>query len=183
MPFTNASISFAWTGIAKAFAVGGLLAVSTSWAGHGKPPLPQTIPPSVKATANHVGLAVAHLEAEQRWYEQAFGMKAEQHFDLPNPRVRTVLLRAPNGLGIELIERAGATRPRAFTDALDAAQTLGYGHWALRVDDLSQAYTALTAAGAKSVSAPGPAVQPGARFAYVQDPEGNLIELIQLPKP
>jgi catechol 2,3-dioxygenase-like lactoylglutathione lyase family enzyme len=49
------------------------------------------------------------------------------------------------------------------------------------VRDLDQAFASITAAGGTAVWPPAPAVQPGARFAYVKDPEGNLIELIQLP--
>jgi hypothetical protein len=50
-----------------------------------------------------------------------------------------VILRARNGLRVELIERAGA-RAQTFADPLDAAQTQGYGHWALEVDDLDAAF-------------------------------------------
>jgi catechol 2,3-dioxygenase-like lactoylglutathione lyase family enzyme len=55
----------------------------------------------------------------------------------------------------------------------------GYGHWAVDVDDLEAAFTWLLSAGAIEVWPPADAVAPGARFAYVKDPEGNLIELIQ----
>jgi catechol 2,3-dioxygenase-like lactoylglutathione lyase family enzyme len=103
-----------------------------------------------------------------------------ERFALAEPPVRTVVLRAPNGLRLELIERAGC-RPQTFADPLDAAQTQGYGHWAVEVDDLDAAFAALSAAPGQPVSSPGPAVQPGARFAYVKDPEGNLLELIQPP--
>lgn len=131
--------------------------------------------------ANHVGLSVADLDAEQRWYQEAFDMRVEQKFSLPNPAVRTVLLRGPNGLGMELIERQGSTRPRMFADALDAALTQGIGHWALTIASLDQEFVFLVSKGARIVSPPAPAVQPGSKFAYVKDPEGNLIELIQLP--
>jgi catechol 2,3-dioxygenase-like lactoylglutathione lyase family enzyme len=90
------------------------------------------------------------------------------------------VLRAPNGLRVELIEREGS-RAQSFHDPLEAALTQGYGHWALEVDDLDQVFEALSAAGAESVSPPAPAVQPGARFACLRDPEGNLLELIQPP--
>jgi hypothetical protein len=64
-----------------------------------------------------------NLDAEQRWYQEAFDMRVEQRFSLPNPAVRTVLLRRPNGLGMELIERQGSERQRDFANALDAALT------------------------------------------------------------
>ena len=85
------------------------------------------------------------------------------------------------GWPLELIERAGATRGRAYADPLDAASTLGFGHWAVSVRDLDTAFAAIVAAGGLAVWPPADAVQQGARFAYVKDPEGNLIELIQLP--
>jgi catechol 2,3-dioxygenase-like lactoylglutathione lyase family enzyme len=133
------------------------------------------------ATTHHVALSVADLDAAQRWYEQALALREEQRFALPDPPVRTVLLRSASGLGLELIERARSRRAGAFADALDASLSQGYGHWALEVDDLDRAFAGLLAAGARRVSAPAPAVEPGARFAYVKDPEGNLIELIQPP--
>lgn len=37
----------------------------------------------------------------------------------------------------------------------------------------------VVAAGAVAVSTPRDAARPGVRFAYVQDPEGNFIELLQ----
>jgi catechol 2,3-dioxygenase-like lactoylglutathione lyase family enzyme len=142
-----------------------------------------TSAPGFTATAHHVALSVADLDAQQRWYAETLGMDVEQRFDLPEPPVRTVLLRTPRGFRIELIERAGSARAATFADALDAARARGYGHWAIEVDDLDLAYTELTRAGAAPVSPPAPAVQPGARFAYVKDPEGNLLELIQPAAP
>jgi catechol 2,3-dioxygenase-like lactoylglutathione lyase family enzyme len=134
---------------------------------------------AVTARSHHIGLSVAGLDAQQRWYQQTFGLdEVVEQFELPEPRVRTVVLRAANGLRVELIEREGSTA-HTFKDPLEAALTQGYGHWALEVEDLDQTFAALSALGAEPVSPPAPAVQPGARFAYVQDPEGNLLELIQ----
>jgi catechol 2,3-dioxygenase-like lactoylglutathione lyase family enzyme len=137
---------------------------------------------TIEASFHHVSLSVADLDAEQRWYKQVLGLdEVVERFELPEPPVRTVVLRAANGLRIELIERSGS-RVQTFADPLDAAQTQGYGHWALEVDDLDTAFALLSAAPGQAVSPPGPAVQPGARFAYVKDPGGNLLELIQPPR-
>ena len=137
---------------------------------------------SIGASFHHVSLSVADLDTEQHWYQQVLGLgEVVERFELPEPSVRTVVLRAPGGLRVELIERAGC-RPQTFADPLDAAQTQGYGHWALEVDDLDAAFALLSAAPGQPVSSPAPAVEPGARFAYVKDPEGNLLELIQPPR-
>ena len=133
------------------------------------------------ARFQHVSLSVANLDAQQQWYAKALGLdEVVERFELPDPHVRSVVLRASNGLRIELIERKGF-RARVFADPLDAALTQGYGHWAAEVDDLERTFAELTATGAQPVWPPAPAVQAGSRFAYVKDPEGNLLELIQPP--
>lgn len=132
---------------------------------------------------DHVGLSVADLDAQHRFYADALGLRAvEERVDLPAAQVRTVLLRADNGLKIELIERGGSGR-QEFADPYDGAGTQGYFHWAVHVHDLDAAYERVLAAGARDVSAPAPAARQGMRFAYVKDPEGNLLELIEPATP
>jgi len=134
------------------------------------------------ARFHHVSLSVADLDAAQRWYRQALGLsEVIERFELPEPAVRTVVLRGASGLRVELVERAGSTRTRPAGDPLDAALCEGYAHWAVEVEDLDAAFADLTESGAQPVWPPAPAVQPGARFAYVKDPEGNLLELVQPP--
>jgi catechol 2,3-dioxygenase-like lactoylglutathione lyase family enzyme len=135
------------------------------------------------ANFHHISLSVANLDAQRLWYERALSLhEVVEQVTLPDPPVRTVVLRASNGLRVELIERAGSTRPEAFTDPLDASRLQGYGHWALEVTNLDQAYTQLIESGAQPVWPPAPAIEPGAHFAYVKDPEGNLLELIEPPQ-
>jgi catechol 2,3-dioxygenase-like lactoylglutathione lyase family enzyme len=131
------------------------------------------------ASPHHVGLSVADLDAEQRWYQHNLGLtEVIERVELPEPAVRTVVLRAASGLRLELIELAGS-QPATTNDPLQAARTQTYGHLALDVSDLDAAFAELVAAGANPVSPPAPGASPGVRFAYVQDPEGNLLELIQ----
>ena len=138
--------------------------------------------PDFGLAVHHTSLSVADLDAQQAWYQRVLGLtEVVERFQLDEPAVRTVVLRSSSGVRLELIERSGAARERPFADPLDAAATLGFGHWALSVRDLDASYAAITAAGAASVWPPADAVEPGARFAYVKDPEGNLIELIQPP--
>ena len=73
-----------------------------------------------------------------------------------------------------------AKSPQEFADAFDGELARqGYFHWAVYVGDLDAAYRKVLDAGGREVSSPAPAVRPGMRFAYVKDPEGNLLELIE----
>jgi len=98
--------------------------------------------------------------------------------ELPEAQIRTVVLRSPFGLQIELVERADSVT-RYVADAYEAAGVRGYSHWALAVDDLERSVDSLLAAGAAEVPAPANTIRPGFRYAYLSDPEGNLIELTQ----
>ncbi|MFF1747429.1 VOC family protein [Streptomyces mirabilis] len=127
---------------------------------------------------DHVGLSVADLDTQRRFYTEALGFQQEHCTEFRDAHIRIALLRAPGGAGLELTERAGST-PQRFTDAFDGAGVQGYFHWALTVADLDTAMAAAAAAGARTVTTPAAAARPGIRFAYLADPEGNLIELLQ----
>ena len=129
---------------------------------------------------SHVSISVADLDAQVAWYRQALGFaEVVEQYELPEPPVRTAVLQAAPGIRIELIERGGSARMGEYRDPLDMTRSQGYGHWAIDVDNLAAAFASLLGAGATEVWPPADAVAPGARFAYVKDPEGNLIELIQ----
>jgi len=92
---------------------------------------------------------------------------------------KTVLLQAPNGFKVELIELKNSTREHRFTDPLNAASVQGYGHMALIVKDLHTVFNELINNGALQIIPISPAVKKGDIYAYVKNLEGNLIELIQ----
>ncbi|MEV4312367.1 VOC family protein [Actinocrispum sp. NPDC049592] len=126
---------------------------------------------------DHVGLSVADLDLQQAFYERALGLnEVEESFAMPEAQVRSVVLRNPAGLKIELIERGGSA-PQEFTDPFDGAGTQGYFHWCLAVDNVEKSFAQLIEAGATEVSQPADGARQGTRFAYVKDPEGNLLEL------
>jgi len=134
---------------------------------------------------DHVALSVGDLEAQCRFYSQALGLQEEGRLDQPGAGLRTVLLGATDGPSIELVARAGS-RPRSgcgdggpaqFVEA--AATTRGFFQWALAVDDLEATLDRLIAAGATNSTGILAARRPGIRFASINDPEGNMIELME----
>ncbi|GAA0593074.1 VOC family protein [Kribbella sandramycini] len=134
---------------------------------------------TINITFDHVGLSVADLDLQRDFYARALGLtEVEEELELPEAGVRTAILRRPDGLKLEFVERSGSA-PQEFADPYAGAAVQGYFHWALAVADLEAAHAQLLAAGATEVSPPAPAARPGARFAYLKDPEGNLLELIQ----
>ncbi|MCX4460199.1 VOC family protein (plasmid) [Streptomyces sp. NBC_01340] len=127
---------------------------------------------------DHTGLSVGDLHRQCRFYIEAFGFREMHRTEIPDAGIRIALLSGPGGAAVEFTERAGSV-PQHFADPNEGAGVQGYFHWALTVDDLEGAVAAAVGHGARVVSRPALARRPGVRFAYVADPEGNLIELLQ----
>jgi catechol 2,3-dioxygenase-like lactoylglutathione lyase family enzyme len=127
---------------------------------------------------DHVGLSVADLEAATAWYTVALGLTVESQFSIPDTDLRGVMLRHPDGYRVELLHRPSSTPGIAADHPNQAALTRGYGHMCFCVANVDTAFTQLVEVGAAVRVAPRPAPRPGARMAWVADPDGNLIELI-----
>jgi lactoylglutathione lyase len=139
-----------------------------------------TTPPGAAAgTFDHVGISVADLREASDWYCAALGLAREFEFEVRHAGLRGAMLLSPGGYRIELLERGGSARHGAVPGGPDeAALHRGYGHMCLDVPDVDAAHAGLLAAGASDRMSPRASPEPGVRMAFVADPEGNLIELI-----
>lgn len=127
---------------------------------------------------DHVGISVPDLEAATAWYRTALGLTAAPVFRIPDTSLRGVMLLHESGYRIELLHRPTSHPGPTPATALEAANTQGYGHICLCVDNVDEEYARLVAAGAGISMPPTAAPRPGARMAFVKDPYGNLIELL-----
>jgi catechol 2,3-dioxygenase-like lactoylglutathione lyase family enzyme len=129
---------------------------------------------------HHVSLSVADLTAQEAWYGGAFGLvHVDERFEMTTAGVRTVVLSDAAGLRVELVERSGSS-PVMHADPFAAAAVQTFAHLALQVSDLDAAFARLTdELSATPVSPPASGVTEGMRYAYIADPEGNLVELIE----
>ncbi len=127
---------------------------------------------------DHVGLCVAELDAAQAFYERAFGFRLQLAFSLPG-EIRGAMMTHDSGMRFELFERPGS-RPGIHDQMPDEAlATRGYGHFALKAPEINSVFQRAVAEGARPMIAPRPSPEPGVRFAFLADPEGNLVELVE----
>lgn len=130
-------------------------------------------------TFDHVGISVADLAVAADWYCAALGLEREFEFEVPHAGLRGAMLLSPTGYRVELLERAGSALPGPPPGGPnEAALRRGYGHMCLDVPDVDAAHAAMLSAGAADRMPPRASPEPGVRMAFVADPEGNLIELI-----
>jgi lactoylglutathione lyase len=131
------------------------------------------------ARLDHVGLAVVGLEAAAAWFCDVFGLVPELSLRVDAIDLSIEMLIHPEfGYRLELLHRPGSDGQVKPADPAQAARREGYGHVAFDVADLDGAYDRAVARGARPVMPPCPAPEPGVRMAFVADPEGNLIELL-----
>lgn len=130
---------------------------------------------------DHVGLSVASLEVSRRFYGDVLGFRTlEDSFALPAHDIKGLILLNAQGVRIELFERKGST-PGRVGHPTEGALTRGYFQFALGVADINATFARVVAAGATPVLSPRVAPDGRALFAFIADPDGNLVEFLQRP--
>lgn len=119
------------------------------------------------AGTHHFAITTPDLDRLRRFYVDALGFPIVGGF----PGLGILFVRA-GGTVLELIEDDGL----AGGDG-----RLGWSHLAWEVEDVADAYGGLLALGACPQSPPEdfPADRPALRIAFVRDPDGNLLEVVQ----
>ena len=120
----------------------------------------------------HVAFKVTDAERSVRWYADAFGAKKIYHVEAQGERPELMFLEFANGQCIELF-------PGGKNMLASPPDPIGYIHFCLVLDNLEQAIEHLANMNIKlDRKFIGRAKQ---RIAFVSDPDGNSIELMEIP--
>ena len=136
----------------------------------------------VAGPADHVAISVVDFEGMTEWYKTTFGLAEDRadRLDIPSAGVKGSLLMGPNGFRLEILSREGSVKPSGGPkDPTAAVQDPGYLHWGFLVTDLDAALVRLEAAGATITHPKDGLPSHNVLFAIFEDPEGNMIEIIQ----
>jgi methylmalonyl-CoA/ethylmalonyl-CoA epimerase len=132
----------------------------------------------VKATIDHVGIAISSLDDSLAFFRDAIGLELEPAEDVPSQRVRAHFLPAGEA-SVELVEATAEDSPIAKFIAKRGA---GLHHLCLRVEDLAAALAELKARGVRLIDE---TPRPGAHhslvaFIHPSSTHGVLVELKQV---
>ncbi|NJK74010.1 MAG: lactoylglutathione lyase [Oscillatoriales cyanobacterium RU_3_3] len=122
----------------------------------------------------HTMLRVGNLEESLKFYTEVLGMKLLRQKDYPDGKFTLAFVGygdESDNTVLELTYNWGV-----------AEYNLGdaYGHIAIGVDDIYGTCEAIKARGGKVSREPGPMKHGSTVIAFVQDPDGYKVELIQL---
>jgi methylmalonyl-CoA epimerase len=131
----------------------------------------------MKATLEHVGIAVSNLSEAFAFYRDALGLEVEPPEEVPSQRVRVHFIPVGES-ALELLEATAEDSPIA---RYVGKRGPGLHHITLRVDDIEAALAQLRARGVRLIDEMPRAGAHGARVAFVHpsSAHGVLIELTQ----
>ena len=121
----------------------------------------------------HTMLRVGNLDRSVDFYTRLMGMKELRRRDVPDGKYTLVFLGyddEESGTALELTYNYG-------TEHYDLGSA--FGHLAISFPDVTAACATLRAAGVKITREPGPVKFGTSMIAFIEDPDGDKIELIQ----
>jgi len=127
-----------------------------------------------KSRLLHTMIRVRDLDASLNFYSNLLGMKVLRKRDYPTGKFTLAFIgygdETSNSV-IELTHNWGQTEPYNLGSA--------FGHLAIAVPDVYRACEQLAAAGVKIPRPAGPMARGGSVIAFIEDPDGYRIELIE----
>lgn len=136
---------------------------------------------------NHTGFVVRDLDASVRFYRDVVGLKIvrtmgregapiSQVIGYENTHLKGTILSTGDSHSLELIQYINPAPTERPTEERNA---LGASHLAFNVDNIEETFERLVSEGARKLNPPA-TMQPGRKACYMQDPDGNWIELLEI---
>ncbi|WP_203310310.1 VOC family protein [Sphingomonas beigongshangi] len=139
---------------------------------------------------DHVGFAVSSLDTAVQFWTEALDFTLERQSEMGgdflhqvtgvvDPKVRTAIVRAPDGFLVELLEYSTGLQNGTVSDS---AGSIGAAHLALTVTDIHAAIARVEAAGWRAKGRPLPipgGPRMGTLVVYVSGPDHVTIEFMQ----
>lgn len=140
-------------------------------------------------TLHHTGFAVQDLDRSVRFYTQGLGLEQYNRLLSDSPGVRSVvgyedavlniaMLAGVDGHTLELIQYKTPVGEPSDPGSQRKRARFGAAHLCFVVRDIDATYAALLELGGQKLNPPVP-VFDGLSACYLQDPDGNWIELIE----
>ncbi|MDJ1434055.1 VOC family protein [Halostagnicola sp. A-GB9-2] len=115
----------------------------------------------------HINVNVADADETIEFYEQ-FGFEESWEFETPDGETQNRYIADANGIELQLSDTDGEDSFEGGTE---------WDHLAIGVDDVDEVFESIDHYGV--VEEPGDQPAAGARTAFVSDPDGRTVELVE----
>ena len=136
----------------------------------------------------HTGIVVSDMEENLRFWRDICGLEVVADFweegsyidtvqHLDGVKLHMIKLAGPDGVLIELLKDENhPTAPSESNELCD----MGIRHIAFTIGDADESYRVFKEKGLEVLSSPVDSPDKKARLFFARDPEGNLLELVQV---
>ncbi len=130
---------------------------------------------------DHVSCTVKDLDRSCHFYMTLFGLRVIREWKRDEAGLRAKVLGTEDRGLLEIIESTSAIMPRATPprDFVAIVSKAGFTHLSFAVRDMTAALAELARLGGKVIDGPKTGITVKS-FAFVQDPDGIVIELVEL---
>lgn len=136
----------------------------------------------------HTGIVVQDMERNLKFWRDIMGLKVVVDFweegkfidtvqNLKGVKLHMIKLTAPDGTIVELLKDENHPTPPPEKNKMCDQ---GIRHIAFMVADVEKSWQAITDNGYETLSSPVTSPDGKARLFFSRDPEGNLLELVEI---
>jgi glyoxylase I family protein len=136
-------------------------------------------------TPSHFALCVTDLERSLRFYCDGLGFEPAERYDLDDGTAPLLEVEGPIDLVAQFVRRDGMaiellhySSPGTHGRPSATRNQLGFTHLSFDVEDLEAATKHLEACGGRRIPS-AHLVSPGSEIRFLEDPDGNRVELMQ----
>ena len=130
----------------------------------------------------HVAISVANLQRSVSFYRRVFGLVCKEKYGHPALGMVIALLKKGD-IALELFEfKKRVPLPRYRKKLKSDLHTLGVKHFSIEVDAIERFYKKLKKSRV-GIEIPLSVFDSGARYFFIKDPDGILVEVMEVQKP
>jgi len=127
----------------------------------------------------HVAISVSSISKSIAFYSKYMGLKVSARYNFKDKGLKLVLIKKGD-ITLELFEFKKHKPLPQYRKTLDSdLQTLGVKHFSLETNDIDSVYKRFKKARV-GIAADMRVFADGRRYFFINDPDGNLIEIMEM---
>jgi len=143
-------------------------------------PAANTNSPFASMKGNHVALRVPDLETSKNWFVEKLDFRVIHEWPFGDLQLAYLAPANDDNFWVEILGGGTPGEQPNYADLNESLHPAGYHHFCINIDDMDATLAELRKRGVTIVAEPFELDVIGRRLAFIADPWGNLVELVQM---